>query len=161
MATGCLQGHAERLKQWVSTGLGLLILAIILHFTDGKHPIYSFEIHALSIYVSGFEKIGKSWKTRYQNIFYNLCIVSLMLVFSLVLRNCRKKIKRLWNTFKLKSKTLGYIVMLTPDLTAIPINKQLYSFSYVCFTAGAAGILFSAFYMLVNTSYYYLQHCTL
>lgn len=33
---------------------------------------------------------------------------------------------------------------------AIPINKQLYSFSYVCFTAGAAGIVFSAFYVLVS-----------
>lgn len=51
MVTGCLQGHAERLKQWVSTGLGLLVLAIVLHFTDGKHPVYSFEIHTLSIYV--------------------------------------------------------------------------------------------------------------
>ncbi|KAK1403375.1 heparan-alpha-glucosaminide N-acetyltransferase-like [Heracleum sosnowskyi] len=61
------KGHAERLKQWASTGLGLLVFAIILHFTD-----------------------------------------------------------------------------------AIPINKQLYSFSYVCFTAGAAGILFSAFYMLID-----------
>ncbi|KAK1400193.1 heparan-alpha-glucosaminide N-acetyltransferase-like [Heracleum sosnowskyi] len=61
------KGHAERLKQWVSMGIGLLILAIILHFTD-----------------------------------------------------------------------------------AIPINKQLYSFSYVCFTAGAAGIVFSAFYVLID-----------
>ncbi|KAG1331248.1 heparan-alpha-glucosaminide N-acetyltransferase [Cocos nucifera] len=34
--------------------------------------------------------------------------------------------------------------------TAIPINKQLYSFSYVCFTAGAAGIVFSAFYILID-----------
>lgn len=33
---------------------------------------------------------------------------------------------------------------------AIPMNKQLYSFSYVCFTAGAAGIVFSAFYILVR-----------
>lgn len=32
---------------------------------------------------------------------------------------------------------------------AIPLNKQLYSFSYVCFTAGAAGIVFSGFYLLV------------
>lgn len=32
-----MQGHAERLKQWVSMGFGLLILAIILHFTDGEH----------------------------------------------------------------------------------------------------------------------------
>ncbi|KAM7526170.1 hypothetical protein LguiA_016072 [Lonicera macranthoides] len=62
-------GHAERLKQWISMALCLLILAIILHFTD-----------------------------------------------------------------------------------AIPINKQLYSFSYVCFTAGAAGIVFSAFYILVKNA---------
>ncbi|KAK2981186.1 hypothetical protein RJ640_007120 [Escallonia rubra] len=61
------KGHADRLKQWVSMGFSLLILAIILHFTD-----------------------------------------------------------------------------------AIPINKQLYSFSYVCFTAGAAGIIFSAFYLLID-----------
>ncbi|KAF5803830.1 putative heparan-alpha-glucosaminide N-acetyltransferase [Helianthus annuus] len=61
------KGHAERLKQWVSMGVGLLIIAILLHFTD-----------------------------------------------------------------------------------AIPINKQLYSISYVCFTAGAAGIVFSAFYILVR-----------
>ncbi|KAL8255096.1 hypothetical protein R6Q59_033317 [Mikania micrantha] len=61
------KGHAERLKQWVSMGVGLLIIAIILHFTD-----------------------------------------------------------------------------------AIPINKQLYSVSYVCFTAGAAGIVFSAFYILID-----------
>ncbi|XP_057463884.1 uncharacterized protein LOC130753743 [Actinidia eriantha] len=61
------KGHSERLKQWVSMGLGLLIISIILHFTD-----------------------------------------------------------------------------------AIPINKQLYSFSYVCFTAGAAGIVFSGFYMLID-----------
>ncbi|RDX75944.1 hypothetical protein CR513_44125, partial [Mucuna pruriens] len=33
---------------------------------------------------------------------------------------------------------------------AIPINKQLYSFSYVCFTAGAAGIVFSVFYLLID-----------
>lgn len=61
------KGHAERLKHWVLMGVGLLIIAIILHFTD-----------------------------------------------------------------------------------AIPINKQLYSFSYVCFTAGAAGIVFSAFYVLID-----------
>ncbi|XP_076949252.1 uncharacterized protein LOC143621833 [Bidens hawaiensis] len=61
------KGHAERLKQWVSMGFGLLIIAILLHFTD-----------------------------------------------------------------------------------AIPINKQLYSISYVCFTAGAAGIVFSAFYILID-----------
>jgi heparan-alpha-glucosaminide N-acetyltransferase len=36
---------------------------------------------------------------------------------------------------------------------AIPINKQLYSFSYVCFTGGAAGIVLSAFYILVQFTY--------
>ncbi|PRQ43636.1 putative heparan-alpha-glucosaminide N-acetyltransferase [Rosa chinensis] len=61
------KGHAERLKQWVSMGLVLIIIGIILHFTD-----------------------------------------------------------------------------------AIPINKQLYSFSYVCFTAGAAGLVFSGFYVLID-----------
>ncbi|KAH6797660.1 heparan-alpha-glucosaminide N-acetyltransferase-like protein [Perilla frutescens var. hirtella] len=59
--------HAERLKQWVSMGLILLIVACVLHFTD-----------------------------------------------------------------------------------AIPINKQLYSFSYVCFTAGAAGIVFSVLYIVID-----------
>uniref|UniRef100_A0A7N0UUJ7 Heparan-alpha-glucosaminide N-acetyltransferase catalytic domain-containing protein n=1 Tax=Kalanchoe fedtschenkoi TaxID=63787 RepID=A0A7N0UUJ7_KALFE len=33
---------------------------------------------------------------------------------------------------------------------AIPMNKQLYSFSYVCATAGAAGILFSLFYLVID-----------
>ncbi|CAL5389426.1 unnamed protein product [Camellia sinensis] len=61
------KGHSERLKQWVSMGLGLLIVGIILHFTD-----------------------------------------------------------------------------------AIPLNKQLYSFGYVCFTAGAAGIVFSILYILID-----------
>ncbi|KAL3628466.1 hypothetical protein CASFOL_027512 [Castilleja foliolosa] len=61
------KGHGERLKQWVSMALVLLIVAVILHFTD-----------------------------------------------------------------------------------AIPMNKQLYSFSYVCFTAGAAGIVFSGFYILID-----------
>ncbi|CAN0878712.1 Heparan-alpha-glucosaminide N-acetyltransferase, partial [Linum grandiflorum] len=59
--------NSERLKQWVSIGVGLIIIGIILHFTD-----------------------------------------------------------------------------------ALPINKQLYSFSYVCFTAGGAGIVFSALYLLID-----------
>eukprot|EP01018_Ginkgo_biloba_P003577 Gb_06559 [translate_table: standard] len=61
------KSHAQRLKHWVTMGLGLLILGMTLHFTD-----------------------------------------------------------------------------------AIPLNKQLYSFSYVCFTAGAAGIVFSSFYLLID-----------
>ncbi|KAL0333396.1 UNVERIFIED_CONTAM: Heparan-alpha-glucosaminide N-acetyltransferase [Sesamum angustifolium] len=61
------KGHAERLKQWVLMGIGLLIVACVLHFTD-----------------------------------------------------------------------------------AIPINKQLYCFSYVCFTAGAAAIVFCGLYILID-----------
>ncbi|CAN4121492.1 unnamed protein product [Withania somnifera] len=30
------KGHGERLKQWILMGFGLLIVAVILHFTDGK-----------------------------------------------------------------------------------------------------------------------------
>ncbi|TVU03615.1 hypothetical protein EJB05_50802, partial [Eragrostis curvula] len=59
--------HKERLKHWLLMGFSLLVLAIILHFTN-----------------------------------------------------------------------------------AIPLNKQLYSFSYVCFTAGAAGVVLSAFYILID-----------
>ncbi|KAL6868295.1 hypothetical protein ACP4OV_015140 [Aristida adscensionis] len=42
---------------------------------------------------------------------------------------------------------LGILLHFTKG---IPINKQLYSFSYVCFTAGAAGIVLSAFYILID-----------
>lgn len=38
---------------------------------------------------------------------------------------------------------------------AIPLNKQLYTLSYVCVTAGAAALVFSAFYVLV---YILLSH---
>lgn len=33
---------------------------------------------------------------------------------------------------------------------AIPLNKQLYTFSYVCVTSGAAALVFSTFYVLVD-----------
>ncbi|KAJ9681883.1 hypothetical protein PVL29_017989 [Vitis rotundifolia] len=33
---------------------------------------------------------------------------------------------------------------------AIPLNKQLYTFSYVCVTSGAAALVFSFFYVLVD-----------
>ncbi|PPS01408.1 hypothetical protein GOBAR_AA19246 [Gossypium barbadense] len=62
-----LKGHSERLKQWIMMGFALLILGIILHFTN-----------------------------------------------------------------------------------AIPLNKQLYTFSYVCVTSGAAALVFSAIYILVD-----------
>ncbi|CAB4285368.1 unnamed protein product [Prunus armeniaca] len=42
---------------------------------------------------------------------------------------------------------LGIILHFTH---AIPSNKQLYTFSYVCITSGAAALVFSAFYILVD-----------
>lgn len=43
----------------------------------------------------------------------------------------------------------GLVWMLSRLDAAIPLNKQLYTFSYVCVTAGAAALVFSAFYILV------------
>lgn len=62
-----MKDHSSRLQQWVVMGFALLVLGILLHFTD-----------------------------------------------------------------------------------AIPLNKQLYTFSYVCVTAGAAALVFSAFYIMVD-----------
>ncbi|XP_011087428.1 heparan-alpha-glucosaminide N-acetyltransferase isoform X2 [Sesamum indicum] len=62
-----MKGHSSRLQHWTIMGLGLLILGIILHFTD-----------------------------------------------------------------------------------AIPLNKQLYTLSYVCVTSGVAALVFSAFYIMVD-----------
>lgn len=48
------------------------------------------------------------------------------------------------------------IKIMLKCVAAIPLNKQLYSFSYVCFTAGAAAIVFSGLYILViNICIYY------
>ncbi|KAI3496204.1 hypothetical protein L1887_38559 [Cichorium endivia] len=62
-----MKDHSSRLKHWIIMGLGLVILGIVLHFTD-----------------------------------------------------------------------------------AIPLNKQLYTFSYVCVTSGAAALVFSFFYITVD-----------
>ncbi|KAK7337736.1 hypothetical protein VNO77_18322 [Canavalia gladiata] len=43
--------------------------------------------------------------------------------------------------------TSGLILHFTH---AIPLNKQLYTLSYVCVTSGAAALLFSAFYIMVD-----------
>ncbi|XP_042496308.1 heparan-alpha-glucosaminide N-acetyltransferase [Macadamia integrifolia] len=45
----------------------------------------------------------------------------------------------------------GLVVMgFSLDLLGIHVNKVLYTFSYMCVTAGAAGILFSGIYILVD-----------
>ncbi|XP_023765509.1 uncharacterized protein LOC111914003 [Lactuca sativa] len=62
-----MKDHSSRLRHWIIMGVGLVVLGIILHFTD-----------------------------------------------------------------------------------AIPLNKQLYTFSYVCVTSGAAALVFSFFYIMVD-----------
>jgi heparan-alpha-glucosaminide N-acetyltransferase len=42
-------------------------------------------------------------------------------------------------------------MVLSHVVAAIPLNKQLYTFSYICVTAGAAGIVFSMLYFLVSS----------
>ncbi|XP_042428405.1 heparan-alpha-glucosaminide N-acetyltransferase-like [Zingiber officinale] len=56
---------------------------------------------------------------------------------------------------RLKHWLVMGIALLTCGFTlhfsnAIPLNKQLYSFSYVCVTAGAAGLVLSAFYAMID-----------
>ncbi|KAG9443774.1 hypothetical protein H6P81_015114 [Aristolochia fimbriata] len=49
---------------------------------------------------------------------------------------------------------MGLVLLITGIVLhftkAIPLNKQLYSFSYVCVTSGAAALVFSMFYVLVD-----------
>ncbi|XP_058216332.1 uncharacterized protein LOC131327276 isoform X2 [Rhododendron vialii] len=52
---------------------------------------------------------------------------------------------RHWVVMGLALLVLGITLHFTD---AIPLNKQLYSFSYVCVTSGAAALVFSAFYVL-------------
>lgn len=40
------------------------------------------------------------------------------------------------------------------DVLGMPLNKALYTFSYMCITSGAAGLLFSAIYFFVDMSGY-------
>ncbi|XP_010938398.1 uncharacterized protein [Elaeis guineensis] len=54
---------------------------------------------------------------------------------------------KLWIPMGLSLLIFGIILHFTH---VIPLNKQLYSFSYVCVTAGAAAIVFSIFYFLVD-----------
>ncbi|XP_026434821.1 heparan-alpha-glucosaminide N-acetyltransferase-like [Papaver somniferum] len=52
-----------------------------------------------------------------------------------------------WLGMGLSLLTLGLVLHFT---NGIPLNKQLCSFSYVCLTAGAAGLVFSTLYVLVD-----------
>ncbi|RZC87935.1 hypothetical protein C5167_004113, partial [Papaver somniferum] len=52
-----------------------------------------------------------------------------------------------WVGMGLSLLTLGLVLHFT---NGIPLNKQLYSFSYACLTAGAAALVFSTLYVLVD-----------
>ncbi|KAL8545557.1 hypothetical protein ACS0TY_005631 [Phlomoides rotata] len=52
-----------------------------------------------------------------------------------------------WTIMGLALLILGIILHFTD---AIPLNKQLYTLSYVCVTSGAAALVFSALYILVD-----------
>ncbi|KAK9735464.1 hypothetical protein RND81_04G207100 [Saponaria officinalis] len=52
-----------------------------------------------------------------------------------------------WVSLGLFLLIFGIVLHFT---NAIPLNKQLYSFSYVCVTSGAAALVFSFFYSLVD-----------
>ncbi|GJN28342.1 hypothetical protein PR202_gb16452 [Eleusine coracana subsp. coracana] len=62
-------------------------------------------------------------------------------------RQTHKERLKHWLLMGFSLLVLGIILHYS---NAIPINKQLYSFSYVCFTAGVAGVILSAFYILID-----------
>ncbi|KAJ8500572.1 hypothetical protein OPV22_011124 [Ensete ventricosum] len=69
--------------------------------------------------------------------------------FGHVLVHMKSHLNRLkqWISIGISLLVFGIILHFTH---AIPLNKQLYSFSYVCVTAGAAAIVFCIFYFLVD-----------
>lgn len=76
-----LQGHKERLKQWVSMGFGLLIIAIVLHFTDGE-----LNFLQLNFAVPGsFAYSRKIWNLLQQFLSISNCTASAMFVSQPVL----------------------------------------------------------------------------
>lgn len=52
-----------------------------------------------------------------------------------------------WVTMGFTLLILGLVLHFTH---AIPLSKQLYTFSYICVTSGAAALVFSVFYTLVD-----------
>nr|XP_043636764.1 heparan-alpha-glucosaminide N-acetyltransferase isoform X2 [Erigeron canadensis] len=54
---------------------------------------------------------------------------------------------RHWSVMGVVLVMLGIVLNFTD---AIPLNKQLYTFSYVCVTSGAAALVFSLIYLMVD-----------
>ncbi|XP_042046290.1 heparan-alpha-glucosaminide N-acetyltransferase isoform X1 [Salvia splendens] len=85
-----IKEHRSRLQHWAVPGLGLVVIGITLHFTNGMY-------------------------------------VSNIILFC-----------------------ISNFLMNIYDGAAIPLNKQLYTLSYVCVTSGAAALVFSALYIMVD-----------
>jgi heparan-alpha-glucosaminide N-acetyltransferase len=67
-----------------------------------------------------------------------------------MVRNKQQHLTRLWS-WTLPSASL-VIVGVTLHNVGLSFNRQLYSFSYICFTAGTAGTLLSTVYLLVQAN---------
>lgn len=73
-----------------------------------------------------------------------------LLIFGLILHfthgeNGRVRLSKTYFCLSIHSN----ILFFSGAIVAIPLNKQLYTLSYVCLTAGAAALVFSAIYALV------------
>ncbi|CAN1355918.1 Heparan-alpha-glucosaminide N-acetyltransferase [Linum perenne] len=62
------------------------------------------------------------------------------------LKNHSSRLKQ-WGVSGAALLILGLTLHFT---NAIPLNKQLYTFSYVCVTSGAAALVFCSFYVMVD-----------
>ncbi|RLM59167.1 hypothetical protein C2845_PM18G03410 [Panicum miliaceum] len=80
-------------------------------------------------------------------IHYGHVLIHFKVISENSLRPGHKERLKHWLLMGFSLLVLGILLHFTK---AIPINKQLYSFSYVCFTGGAAGIVLSAFYILID-----------
>ncbi|KAJ7536276.1 hypothetical protein O6H91_12G062900 [Diphasiastrum complanatum] len=74
------------------------------------------------------------------------CFVGLHYGHILVHEKGHMKRLQHWITPSLELLVFGIIL----NYLGMPLNKPLYSFSYMCLTAGAAGLVFCAFYFLID-----------
>jgi heparan-alpha-glucosaminide N-acetyltransferase len=68
--------------------------------------------------------------------------------FGHVLVHCKEHYSRIWHWFFPALGLLAVGLML--HILGMEFNKPLYSFSYLCFTGGAAGLVLTGFYLLVS-----------
>ncbi|KAK7258912.1 hypothetical protein RIF29_24501 [Crotalaria pallida] len=108
-----------------------------------------------SPYEGSFKKTAPSWcyaPFEPEGILSSISAILSTIIglhFGLVLIHMQDHSSRLkhWLLMGLALLTFGVILHFTH---AIPLNKQLYTLSYVCVTSGAAALVFSAFYIMVD-----------